>query len=210
MMPEEQINRLRTALTHARAFVAGGQGNTKLLPEIDAALEETKPMTQKTNQQIDIVEELRCASERAIAEIGRLRNRERELIKWANCGGPPTGKKCSIDGHEIYGPFWGDPNANEAICELHGMRREIERLWVIEADYLEIETSWEGENGVAWTRPSAEQHARASLAADKMADALRSALGLLDVAPMSAPYNDRSHGVRVDARAALAAYEAIK
>lgn len=49
----------------------------------------------------------------------------KKFRKWANCSGVSAGKACSVDGHEIYGPFFTDA-ADVATCELHGYRRLVQ------------------------------------------------------------------------------------
>ena len=50
--------------------------------------------------------------------------RERDMFRlWASCGGVPIGRKCYVDGHDIYGPFLSDEKGD--ICECHMMQRSM-------------------------------------------------------------------------------------
>lgn len=69
---------------------------------------------------------------RAILEEA-IKGRDRivELVKWANCGGVPSGKVCTVDPndhHQIYGPGVTDEQTGVHCCELHEFRRRIHEL----------------------------------------------------------------------------------
>jgi hypothetical protein len=51
-----------------------------------------------------------------------------ERTSWANCGGVPTGIKCRVDGHEIYGGFQADADRSNAICDIHLLHETTAQL----------------------------------------------------------------------------------
>lgn len=56
------------------------------------------------------------------AEVAEKDAKIKTYLLWANCGGPASGKPCSVDGHEIFGPFFSETLDGPFMCELHHYR----------------------------------------------------------------------------------------
>lgn len=67
------------------------------------------------------------ALKRLTQERDEARAQAEECRKWLNCGGVPTGFKCSEDGHDIYGGFVADADGN-ATCDVHEYQRVFKAL----------------------------------------------------------------------------------
>jgi hypothetical protein len=101
----------------------------KTIPEYVAELERTHAAERDK-----LAQELAEAQRERDWDAGRieeLRAQVSERNKWVNCGGVPTGRVCKIDGHAIYGAFFGDPPDGPFICETHAfheVRAERDKL----------------------------------------------------------------------------------
>lgn len=101
----------------------------------DAAQEQTGVhLIEKNTLRAELTRVLDSADEarREVVKLrGELRAAERtiqERTSWANCGGVPTGIKCRVDGHEIFGGFQADADRSNAICDIHLLQETTAQL----------------------------------------------------------------------------------